>query len=325
MGCEAIVFERTGGPEVLEGRDVPLPPPGPGEVQVAHAAIGVNYIDVYHRSGLYPVALPATPGLEAAGVVTAVGAGVVGARPGDRVAYVVATPGSYATARNVAAERLVALPPGVDELTAAATLLKGLTAWYLLHRTYPVRPRDTILVHAAAGGLGLLLCQWARALGATVIGTAGTEEKAALARAHGCHHTIRYTEEDVAARVRELTGGEGVPVVYDAVGAATFAASLDSLAPLGVLVSVGNASGPPPPISPLTLGQKGSLTLTRPSLFHHIARGADLRAGAAALFDAFERGAVEARSVTTRPLADAAEVHRELEARRTTGSTVLVA
>lgn len=324
MDCEAIVFERTGGPDVLQLRAVALAPPGPGEVQVAHAAIGVNFIDVYHRSGLYPTALPATPGLEAAGAVVAVGDGVTTVRPGDRVAYVVAAPGSYATARNVPAERLVPLPAAVDELTAAAALLKGLTAWYLLHRTYPVRPGDTILVHAAAGGLGLLMCQWARALGATVIGTVGTAEKAALARAHGCNHTILYAEDDVAARVRELTGGEGVPVVYDAVGAATFAASLDALAPLGVLVSVGNASGPPPPISPLTLGQKGSLTLTRPSLFHHVARRADLLSGAAALFDALTRRAVEVRSVTTRPLSDAADVHRDLEARRTTGSTVLV-
>jgi len=324
MNAQAIRIHATGGPDVLTLENVEVGEPGPGEALVVHGAIGLNFIDTYHRTGLYPLALPATLGLEAAGTVEAVGPGVTEVAPGDRVAYAAPPVGAYATARVMAADRLVTLPGSVDEISAAATLLKGLTAWYLLRRTYAVKAGDTILVSAAAGGVGLLLVQWAKHLGATVIGTVGSDAKAELARAHGCDHTIVYGGADVAARVRELTDGAGVPVVYDSVGAATFASSLECLAPLGMMVAYGNASGPPPAIAPGVLGQKGSLFLTRPSLMDYTRKREDLVAGAEALFEVLGSGAVEVRTISTRPLADAAAAHADLEARRTTGSTVLI-
>lgn len=324
MNAQAIRIRATGGPEVLTLETVAVGEPGAGEALVRQTAIGLNFIDIYHRTGLYPLPLPATLGLEAAGVVATVGPGVSVVAPGDRVAYASPPLGAYASARLMPADRLVKLPATIDEISAAATLLKGLTAWFLLHRVYRVKRGDAILVSAAAGGVGLLLVQWARHLGATVIGTVGNAAKAELASAHGCTHTILYHEEDVAARVRELTGGAGVRVVYDSVGAATFASSLDSLGPMGTMVSFGNASGPPPAIAPGVLGQKGSLFLTRPSLMDYTRQREDLVAGAAALFAVLESGAVEVRTINTRPLADAAAAHADLEARRTTGSTVLI-
>ncbi|TNF38243.1 MAG: quinone oxidoreductase [Deltaproteobacteria bacterium] len=324
MKAQAIRIHATGGPEVLRLEDIEVGDPGPGQALVRHGAIGLNFIDTYHRTGLYPIPLPATLGLEAAGVVEAVGPGVTEVAPGDRVAYAAPPLGAYCTARLMTADRLVKLPAAVDEISAAATLLKGLTAWFLVNRTYRVKPGDTVVVSAAAGGVGLLLVQWAKHLGASVIGTVGSEAKAELARAHGCDHTILYSQEDVAARVRELTSGAGVPVVYDSVGAATFASSLECLAPMGMMVSYGNASGPPPAIAPGVLGQKGSLFLTRPSMMDYTRARADLVAGAEALFAVLESGAVEVRTISTRPLADAAAAHADLEARRTTGSTVLI-
>lgn len=324
MKAQAIRIHTTGGPDVLSLETVEVGAPGPGEALLVQSAVGLNYIDTYHRTGLYPLALPSILGLEAAGVVEAVGPGVTEVAPGDRVAYAGPPLGAYASARLMPADRLVKLPAAVDEISAAATLLKGLTAWFLLHRTYRVKRGDTIVVSAAAGGVGLLLVQWARHLGATVIGTVGSVAKAELVKAHGCDHAIIYGDEDVAARVRELTGGVGVQVVYDSVGAATFAASLDCLAPMGTMVSYGNASGPPPAIAPGILAQKGSLFLTRPSLMDYTRARADLVAGAEALFAVLVQGAVEVRTIGTRPLADAAAAHADLEARLTTGSTVLI-
>jgi NADPH2:quinone reductase len=321
---KAIRIHETGGPEKLRLEDLEVGAPGPGEALVRHAAAGVNYVDVYHRSGLYPVPLPAVLGMEAAGTVEAVGPGVTAVKAGDRVAYLAATPGSYAGARRVPADRLLALPAGLDEVTAAATLLKGLTVRALVKRAYAVRPGDPVLVHAAAGGVGLLAVQWLKALGATVIGTAGTDEKAALARAHGCDHVIVYSREDFVARAKELTGGKGVAAVYDAVGKATFEKSLDCLRPLGTMVTFGNASGPVPPVDVLALSRRGSLTLVRPSVFHYVASRADLEAAAADLFDVLRSGKVKAGAVRRLPLAQAAEAHRALEARETTGSLVLV-
>ena len=324
MNAQAIRVYTHGGPEVLSVEDLEVGAPGPGEALLRQTAIGVNFIDIYHRTGLYPLPQPFTPGLEAAGVVLAVGPGVTDVAPGDRVAYASPPLGAYASARLMPADRLVPLPPEIDEITAAAALLKGLTAWFLLHRVYAVRPGDPIVVTAAAGGVGLLLVQWARHLGATVIGTVGSDAKAELARAHGCHHTLVHGRDDLAAGVRALTGGAGVPVVYDSVGASTFHAALDCLAPRGTMVTFGNASGPPPAIAPGLLGQKGSLFLTRPSLMDYTRDRADLTAGAAALFDVLARGAVAVRSVTTRALVEVALAHADLEARRTTGSTVLI-
>lgn len=319
-----IRFERTGGPEVLQWAESDPAPPAAGEAQVRHHAVGLNYIDTYHRSGLYPVPLPSGIGLEAAGVVEAVGEGVTDLQPGDRVAYAGGPLGAYAERRNIPADRLVRLPDALSFEQGAAMMLQGLTAQYLLRRTYRVQPGDTILIHAAAGGVGLIVCQWAKALGATVIGTVGSDEKAELARQHGCDHAIVYTRENVPGRVRELTGGDGVPVVYDSIGKDTFMDSLACLRPLGMMVTFGNASGPVAPFDPGLLGKMGSLFLTRPSLFAYSARRDDLLAMAEDLFSVVLSGQVRLSINQRFALGDAAIAHRELEARRTTGSTVLV-
>ncbi len=321
---KAIRITETGGPEVLKLVDVDLADPGTGEVQVQHTAIGLNYIDTYFRSGLYPAPIPCGLGLEAAGVVTKVGDGVTTLKTGDRVAYGSGPLGAYSQAQNAPANRLVKVPDGVSDKDAAAMMLKGMTAHYLLRRTYEVKPGDTILFHAAAGGVGLIACQWAKHLGATVIGTVGSEEKAALARQAGADHTILYREEDVPARVREITGGRMVPVVYDGVGKDTFEMSLDCLAPLGLLASFGNASGPVPPFDLSILNLKGSLFVTRPSLAAYTASDEDLATTAAELFDVMAKGAVKADVRQEYALADAAQAHRDLEGRRTTGATVLI-
>ncbi|MGR4862879.1 quinone oxidoreductase family protein [Caulobacter sp. LARHSG274] len=318
----AVQAVRTGGPEVLEAVDLPLPAPGPGQVLVRHQAVGLNFIDVYHRSGLYPMTMPAVLGLEAAGIVEAVGDRVDRFRVGDRVAYN-GTLGAYAQAAVVPADRAVKVPDGVSLETAAAVLLKGMTAEFLVRRCHKVEPGQTVLVHAAAGGVGSILVQWAKALGATVIATVGSEAKAALARDHGADHVILYGEEDVAARVSEITGGQGVAVVYDGVGKDTFEASLKSLGRRGVLATFGNASGPAPAIAPLELGAR-SLFLTRPRLFDYIATTAELDDSAAALFAVLESGAVRIEVGQTFPLAQARAAHEALEGRRTTGATLLI-
>lgn len=322
---KAIRIHETGGPEVMRWEEVTIGDPGPGEIRVRHNAVGLNYIDVYHRTGLYPLpSLPSGLGLEAAGMVEAIGEGVTEVAIGERVAYASPPLGAYAEARLLPADRVVSLPDAIDDRTAAAMMLQGMTAQYLLRRTYRVQPGDTILVHAAAGGVGLIACQWARHLGATVIGTVGNDEKAELARAHGCHHTIVYTRENFVERVREITSGQGVAVVYDAVGKDTFMGSLDCLQPLGMMVSFGNASGPVPAFEPAILSTKGSLFLTRPTLMHYTAKREDLLASAAELFEVVTSGAVKIEVRQTYPLAEAAQAHRDLEARKTTGSTVLL-
>ncbi len=319
----AVRVHAPGGPEALSWDEVRVGSPGPGEARVRHSAIGLNFIDTYHRSGLYPLPLPAVLGSEGAGVVTEVGADVSQVKAGDRVAY--AGPvGAYAEERLVAAHRLVPLPDDVDEKTAAASMLKGMTARYLLRKTHRVAEGETILLHSAAGGVGLIAAQWARILGATVIGTVSTDEKAGLAREAGCHHVVVTSREDLVRRVDEITGGAGVRVVYDSVGRDTFEASLDCLAPLGLMVSFGNSSGPVPPFAPLLLSQKGSLFVTRPTLMAYTARREDLLETAADLFSVIRSGAVSVRIGATFPLREAAAAHRELEARRTTGSTVLL-
>ena len=290
----AIRFHQTGGPDVLQWDEVEVGKPGPGQARVRHTAVGLNYIDTYHRSGLYKLPLPSGLGSEGAGIVEEVGDGVADIKKGDRVAYAGGPPGSYAEARVMPADRLVKLPDGIPDNQAAAMMLQGMTVQYLIRRTYRVQKGDTILVHAAAGGVGLILCQWAKHLGATVIGTVGSDEKARLARAHGCDHVLVLGREDVVARVRALTGGRGVRVVYDGVGKDTFAASLDCLAPRGLLVSFGQASGPVPPLDPLVLSAKGSLYLTRPTLMHYAATKEALRAAAAELFAVVSSGASEA-------------------------------
>lgn len=320
----AVQAARTGGPEVLTVVDLPTPQPKPGEVRVRHEAVGLNFIDVYHRTGLYPAPMPVVLGLEAAGVVEAVGAGVERFRVGDRVGYASGPLGAYAEAHCVPADRAVALPDGIDARTAAAALLKGMTAEFLIRRCYAVQPGDPILVHAAAGGVGLILCQWAKALGATVIGTVGSAAKAEIARAHGCEHVILYRNEDVPARVREITGGARVPVVYDSVGAATLEGSLSSLRRRGMMVSFGNASGPAPAIEPARLARGGSLFLTRPTLFDYVATTADLDASAAALFDVIASGQVRIEIGVERPLTEARQAHEALEARETIGATLLI-
>lgn len=319
----AIRMHKTGGPEVLRYEEVPQQNPKAGEVRIKQTAIGLNFIDTYHRSGLYPLQLPLTLGTEAAGVVEAVGRGVKTLKEGDRVAYCGIT-GAYADSRVIAADRLVKLPRWIDDKTAAAMMLKGMTAEYLIRRTYRVKKGDTVVFHAAAGGVGLIACQWAKHLGATVIGTVGSDEKAELARGHGCDHPIVYTREDFVARVRELTDGAGVPVVYDSVGKDTWDGSLDCLCPRGMMVSFGNTSGPVPPFSVLVLSQKGSLFLTRPTLAHYIASREELEETAGELFDVVARGAVRIEINQRYPLAEAARAHADLEARRTTGSTVLI-
>ena len=320
----AIRLYQTGGPDVLKWEEVPVGEPGAGQARVRHTAIGVNFIDTYHRSGLYPIPLPGGLGSEGAGVVEAVGPGVAHVRPGDRVAYAGGPPGSYSEARVMPADRLVRIPDGVSDQQAAAMMLKGMTVQYLIRRTYTVQPGETVLFHAAAGGVGLIACQWLKALGATVIGTVGSDEKAALARAHGCDHPIVYTREDFPKRVREVTGGQGVPVVYDSVGKSTFQGSLDSLRPLGLLVSFGNASGPVPPFELGILAPKGSLYVTRPTLATYTATRADLEATANELFDVVRSGRVKVEVRQTYRLRDAQQAHRDLEARTTTGSTVMV-
>jgi NADPH:quinone reductase len=320
----AIRIHRTGGPEVLQWDEVALGDPGPGQVRLRHTAIGVNYIDTYHRSGLYKLSLPSGIGSEAAGVIEAVGSGVADLKPGDRVAYSGGAPGSYAEARVMPADRLVKIPEGVSDRVAATLMLKGLTVQYLLRQTYPLKSGETMLLHAAAGGIGLLACQWARALGVTVIGTVGSDEKATLAKANGCTHTIVYTRENFVERVKELTGGKGVPVVYDAVGKDTFPGSLDCLAPRGLFVSFGNASGPVPPFDLLLLSQKGSLYVTRPTLVTYTAKRADLVKMAEEVFAMVKSGKIVNDARQTYPLKDAAQAHRDLEGRKTTGSTVLL-
>jgi NADPH2:quinone reductase len=320
---QAIRIHVNGGPEVMQWEDVPTPEPGPGEALVRHEAVGLNYIDVYFRTGLYKAPLPSTPGMEAAGVVVAIGAGVTEVKPGDRVAYAGGPIGAYATERAIAADRLVVLPDGIDAATGAAMMLQGMTAQYLLRRTYAVKAGDTIVVHAAAGGVGLILCQWAKHLGATVIGVVSTPAKAELALAHGAAHAI-VGHAELPAQVKRITGGAMVPVVYDSVGRDTFVTSLDCLAPLGLMVSYGNASGPVPPVDIGILAAKGSLFLTRPTLATYTSKRADLLATARDLFAVVGSGAVKVRVNQTFPLAQAAAAHAALEARQTTGSTVLI-
>jgi NADPH2:quinone reductase len=319
----AIRIHEVGGPEVLRLEEVPVGDPGPGEARVRHTAIGVNFIDIYHRTGLYPLPLPAGLGVEAAGVVEAVGAGVTIVAAGDRVAYM-GSPGTYADARIVPTDRLVRLPASIDDRTGAAVMLKGLTVHALVRRTHEVKAGETVLVHAAAGGVGLLMVQWLKALGATVIGTVGSDAKAELARRHGCDHAIVYTREDFPKRVRELTGGAGVPVVYDSVGKATFEGSLDCLAPLGLMVTFGNASGAVPPLDVGVLARKGSLFLTRPTAYTYVAKREDLERAAAELFAIVASGKVKVELGGTWPLAEAADAQRRLAARETTGSLVLL-
>ena len=321
----AIVLSETGGPENLRWQEVTVGEPGPGQVRLRHTAIGLNFIDVYHRTGLYPLpSLPAVIGLEAAGIVEAVGPGVSDLTVGSRVAYASPPAGAYSEVRLMPADRLVALPDGIDDAHAAAMMLKGMTAEYLLCRTYKVKAGDTILVHAASGGVGLIVCQWAKHLGVQVIGTVGSDAKAELARAHGCDHPIVYTRENFVDRVKALTGGAGVAVVYDSVGKDTFMGSLDCLAPMGMMVSFGNASGAVPAFEPGILSAKGSLFLTRPTLMTYTAKRADLVASARALFEVVLKGAVTIEINQRYPLRDAAQAHRDLEARKTTGSTLLM-
>lgn len=320
----AIRIHQTGGPEVLCWEAVDLPAPAPGEATVRHHAVGLNYIDTYHRTGLYPLPLPSGIGLEGAGVVEAIGEGVNEVKVGDRVAYAGGPIGAYAEARNIPAHRLLVLPESISFETGAAMMLQGLTAAYLLRKTYRVQPGDAVLIHAAAGGVGLIACQWAKALGATVIGTVGSPAKVELARAHGCDHVIDYTTENFTQRVRDITGGEGVPVVYDGVGKDTFTGSLDCLRPMGMMVSYGNASGPVPPVDLIQLSQKGSLFITRPTLMSYTAKRADLLALGTELFDRVASGQVRVEINQRYALRDAAQAHRDLEARRTTGSTILL-
>lgn len=321
---QAIRIHQTGGPEVLSWESVDVPAPAAGEATVRHHAVGLNFIDTYHRTGLYPLPLPSGIGLEAAGVVEAVGEGVSEVKVGDRVAYAGGPVGAYAQVRNIPAHRLLVLPDNIGFETAAAMMLQGLTAAYLLRRTYRVEAGDAVLIHAAAGGVGLIACQWAKALGATVIGTVGSAAKADLALAHGCDHVINYATEDFTQRVRDITGGEGVAVVYDGVGKDTFMGSLDSLRPMGMMVSYGNASGPVPPMDILLLSQKGSLFITRPTLMSYTAKRADLLALGAELFEMVGSGKVRIEVNQTYPLAEAAQAQRDLEARKTTGSTILL-
>jgi NADPH:quinone reductase len=319
----AIRFEQTGGPEVLQLVEVETPQPKPGQVRVRHEAVGVNFIDTYHRTGLYPVKLPCTPGGEAAGVVDAVGEGVTRLQVGDRVAYSGGF-GAYAEQNVVAADRAVKVPDGVDGRTAAASLLKGMTVEALLRRTYPVKAGETILVHAAAGGVGQIMTQWAKAIGAVVIATVGSEPKAARARALGADHVILYREQDVAAEVRRITGGQGVPVAYDSVGKDTFEGTLASLARRGLFVSFGNASGPPPPVPPGRLAQGGSLYLTRPTLFDYIVTTAELDESAGQVFEMIRSGKIRIDIGQTFPLAEARNAHEALESRSTIGASLLI-
>jgi len=322
--AHVIRFHQTGGPEVLQLEEVTLGEPGPGEARIRHHACGLNLIDTYQRGGLYKLPLPAGAGSEAAGVVEAVGEGVSHVKPGDRVAYAGGPTGAYCDVRNMPADRLCVLPAGISFEQGAAMMLKGMTVQYLIRRTYNVQPGDTVLFHAAAGGVGLIACQWLKALGATVIGTAGSADKCELAKRYGADHMINYRTENFVERVKQITGGVGVPVVYDSVGKDTFTGSLDCLRPRGLMVSFGNASGPVPPFELLTLTQKGSLYVTRPTLQTYTATRADLDATAKDLFDVVLSGKVKIEVKQTYPLRDAAQAHRDLEGRKTTGSTVLI-
>ncbi len=322
---KAIRIYETGGPEVMRWEDVDPGKPEPGEALVRHEAVGLNFIDVYHRTGLYPLpALPATPGMEGSGIVEAIGEGVTEVAVGDRVAYAGIPPGAYAEVRRIPAHRLVQLPEKISFQQGAAMMLQGMTARYLLRGCYDVKKGDTILIHAAAGGVGSIVCQWAKHLGATVIGTVGSPAKAELARAHGCDHPILYNDEDFTARTKEITGGNGVDVVYDSVGQATFMQSLDCLRPMGMMVSFGQASGSVPPLDLGELAARGSLFLTRPSLMAYTAAREDLLNHAGDLFEVVQSGAVKIEVNQTYPLAEAARAHRDLEARKTTGSTILI-
>ncbi len=321
---KAIRIEKTGGPEVLQVVDVPVPEPKPGEIVVRHQAVGVNFIDTYHRSGLYPVKLPSGLGMEAAGVVEALGEGVTRFKVGDLVAYASGPIGAYAELHAVAAARAVALPSGVDARIGAAALLKGMTAEFLLRRCYPLAAGQTVLIHAAAGGVGSILVQWAKHIGATVIATAGSPDKAERARALGADHVILYGDQDVAAEVRRLTDGKGVPVAYDSVGAATFEGTLGSLARRGLFVSFGNASGPVPPFAPLRLQAAGSLFFTRPTMFDYASTTEELDESAAALFAVIASGAVKIEIGQTFPLSEARKAHEALESRNTVGASLLI-
>lgn len=324
IAAKAIRIARTGGPEVLEYVDVEVGEPGPGEARVRHHAIGVNFIDVYFRTGLYPQPLPSGLGQEGAGVVEAVGTGVTHVKPGDRVAYAARPNGAYSEVRNMPADILVVLPDAISFETGAAMMLQGLTVQYLLKQTYQVKPGETILFHAAAGGVGLIACQWARAIGANLIGTVGSNEKAELAKAHGAAHVINYNTEDVVQRVIEITGGARVPVVYDSVGKDTFTRSLDCLQPRGLMVSFGNSSGAVPPFPLSELNSRGSLYITRPSLPAYAGTRAQLEAMAADLFEMVTSGQIGIEINQRFPLADAAQAHIALEARKTTGKTILL-
>ena len=321
---KAVRVHDYGGPEALSVDDIEIGAPGPGEVLVRHTAVGLNFIDTYHRSGLYKLdQLPHTLGVEGAGVIEAVGADVTDLAPGDRVAYGGGI-GSYCEMRVMDAGRLVKLPDGIGDQQAAAMMLQGMTVRYLVRRVHRIEPGETVLIHAAAGGVGLIFCQWAKHLGATVIGTVSSDQKAALAEAHGCDHTIVYTRDDFVARVRQLTGGDGVPVVYDSVGQETWEGSLDCLAPLGLMVSFGNASGPAPSFTVLDLMRRGSLFVTRPVLAHYTAARKDLLATANDLFDMVASGAVKIEINQRYALGEAEDAHRDLEGRRTTGSSILI-
>jgi NADPH:quinone reductase len=323
--AKAIRMYKTGGPEVMVWEDYDPGRPGPGEALIRHEAVGLNFIDVYHRTGLYPLpSLPATPGMEGAGIVEAVGEGVTEVKVGDRVAYAGLPPGAYAQVRLIPAHRLVRLPESIPTRQAAGMMLRGMTARYLLYGCYKVKQGDTILIQAAAGGVGLIVSQWAKSLGAKVIGTVGSRDKAELARAHGCDHTILYKEEDFAAKVKEITGGRGVDVVYDSVGQATFMKSLDCLRPMGMMVSFGQSSGKVPPFDLGLLSAKGSLFLTRPTLMSYTEKREDLLAHARDLFEVVIKGAVKIEIHQTYPLTEASRAHREVEARKTTGSTILI-
>ncbi|MEH6527924.1 MAG: quinone oxidoreductase [Sneathiella sp.] len=319
---KAVRFYEAGGPEVMKWEDVEVGAPGAGEVRIRHNAVGLNYIDVYFRTGLYPAPLPNGLGMEGAGVIEELGDGVVGLSVGDRVAYAGRPIGAYAEARVMPAEGLIKIPDGIDDATAAAMMLQGMTTEYLLQRTFPVKKGDTILFHAAAGGVGLMACQWARHIGATLIGTVGSDEKAALAKANGATHTINYRTENFADRVKEITDGKGVPVVYDAIGKDTFEGSLDCLSPRGLMVSFGNASGPVENINLAILGAKGSVYVTRPSLMDYNASRADLEKSAGDLINMVSSGALKVNIGQTYPLSEVRKAHEDLEGRKTTGSTV---
>src|SRR3954465_13501207 len=321
--AKAVRFHNQGGPEVMQYDDVQVGDAGPGQVRIRHAAIGVNFVDVYQRSGLYPMQLPQVAGNEGAGVVEAVGQGVSDLKPGDRIAYT-GLPGSYCEQRIVPAERMVKLPQAISEEQAASMMLKGLTVHYLIHSTYPVKKGETVLWHAAAGGVGLIACQWLKSLGVTVIGTAGSDEKASLAKAHGAEHVINYSRENFVERVQAITGGKKVPVVYDSVGKNTWEGTLECLRPRGLIVSFGNASGPVPPVNLGILSTKGSLYVTRPTLATHIATRADLVERSNALFEVVKSGKVKIETTGKYKLADAAKAHSDLEGRKTTGSIILV-